>query len=61
VLPDEMQARVGEKLVGVGLLELNGDTMAFDLWCPDGMVRHELPLMPALGPLFTRREVDATK
>jgi len=46
VLPDEMQARVGEKLVGIGLLELGDETMRFDLCCPDGMARHELSTMP---------------
>jgi hypothetical protein len=61
VLPDEMLARVGEKLVAVGLLELNGDTMAFDLWCPDGMLRHELPIMPVPGASFLRHEADETK
>lgn len=60
VLPDQMQARVGEKLVGVGLLELNGNTMAFDLWCPDGMIRYELPPMTALRAMFTGHGVDAT-
>jgi 3',5'-cyclic AMP phosphodiesterase CpdA len=55
VLPDEMQARVGEKLVGIGVLELNGDTMAFDLWCPDGMIRHELPNRAALPAAFADR------
>jgi hypothetical protein len=59
VLPDEMQVRIGEKLVGIGLLELNADTMAFDLWCPDGMVRHELPPMPVPGSLFARSEAGA--
>ena len=53
VLPDAMQARVGEKLVGLGLLDLNGDTMEFDLWCPDGMVRHDLSAMPVFQVLTT--------
>jgi 3',5'-cyclic AMP phosphodiesterase CpdA len=47
VLPDAMQPRVGEKPVGVGLLDLDGDTMHFDLWCPDGMLRHDLSRLPA--------------
>ena len=47
VISDQLQARVGEKLVGIGLLELHGDTMNFDLWCPEGMARHELSAMPA--------------
>lgn len=42
VIPDDMQPRVGEKLVGIGLLELQDDRASVDLWCPDGMVRHEL-------------------
>jgi predicted phosphodiesterase len=42
VLPDEMQARIGEKLVGIGLLDFGGDTAGFDLWCPDGMTRHDV-------------------
>jgi 3',5'-cyclic AMP phosphodiesterase CpdA len=42
VLPDSMQARVGEKVVGVGVLDLGDDAARFDLWCPDGMVRHNL-------------------
>ena len=42
VPPDAIQARVGEKLVGIGLLEPSGDTLGFDLWCPNGMTRHEL-------------------
>ena len=40
-----MQARVGEKLVGIGLLELDDDTMRFELCCPDGMARHDLSAM----------------
>ena len=51
VLPDEMQARVGEKVVGIGVLELEGRTLRFDLWCPDGMLRHDLTLMPAFHAL----------
>lgn len=42
ILPDEMQARVGEKLVGIGLLDLGEGTGRFDLWCPDGMTRHDV-------------------
>lgn len=42
VLPDEIQARVGEKLVGLGMLELGGSSVWFDLLCPDGMRRHPL-------------------
>ena len=61
VLPDEMQARVGEKLVGIGLLELDDETMRFDLCCPDGMVRHKLSDMPVLRAMARDRQVDRTK
>jgi predicted phosphodiesterase len=42
ILPDDMQTRIGEKLVGIGLLDLGEDTARFDLWCPDGMKRHDV-------------------
>lgn len=42
VLPDEMQTRIGEKLVGIGMLELGGDAAHLDLCCPDGMMRHDV-------------------
>lgn len=42
ILPDEMQARIGEKLVGLGLLELSDAAARFDLWCPDGMTQHDV-------------------
>jgi predicted phosphodiesterase len=42
ILPDDMQSRIGEKLVGIGLLELSEGTARFDLWCPDGMTRHDV-------------------
>jgi len=46
ILPDDMQARVGEKLVGVGLLDVGDDAARFDLWCPDGMTRHDVCTLP---------------
>ena len=42
ILPDDVQARIGEKLVGIGLLELSETAAQFDLWCPDGMRRHDV-------------------
>jgi hypothetical protein len=54
VLPDPMQGRIGEKLVGIGLLDLHGDTMRFDLWCPDGMARHDLSAMPAFRAMAAK-------
>jgi len=50
ILPDDMQARVGEKLVGIGLLDLSGDAARFDLWCPDGMVRHDVSKLGFFRP-----------
>lgn len=46
VLPDDIQARVGEKLVGIGLLDLDDSGARLDLWCPDGMSRHEVTALP---------------
>jgi hypothetical protein len=42
ILPDHFQSRIGEKVVGIGLLELAGSAIRFDLWCPDGMTRHDV-------------------
>ena len=42
ILPDDMQTRIGEKLVGIGLLDVGAGTARIDLWCPDGMKRHEV-------------------
>ena len=42
VLPDTMQARVGEKVVGVGLLDVTGSSARIDVLVPDGMKRHRL-------------------
>ena len=50
VMPDWMQARVGDKVVGLGLLELEARTMRFDLSCPDGMLRHDLSRLPVFAP-----------
>jgi len=39
-LPDELQDRVGEKITGLGVLDLARGALRFDLVCPDGMSRH---------------------
>ncbi|HRD97447.1 MAG TPA: metallophosphoesterase [Rubrivivax sp.] len=57
VKPDHTQARVGEQLVGIGLLELKEDSAAFDLWCPDGMVRHEVSGLQAFHPYTVGRDL----
>jgi hypothetical protein len=38
-LPDDIQERVGEKIAGLGMLELRTDGCRFDLVCPDGVAR----------------------
>jgi hypothetical protein len=48
ILPDDMQARIGEKLVGIGLLDLGEDAARFDLWCPDGMRRYDVSTLEFL-------------
>lgn len=47
ILPDHVQPRVGEKLVGIGMLVLTDDGAEFDLWCPNGMVRHKVSNLQA--------------
>ena len=51
VMPDWMQAPVGEKVVGLGLLELGGTTLQVDLSCPDGMLRHDLSRLSIAAPV----------
>jgi len=51
VLPDAIQPRVGEKLVGLGLLELDGPRLRYDLLCPDGMRRHDAAGLSFWGEL----------
>jgi 3',5'-cyclic AMP phosphodiesterase CpdA len=45
-LPDSIQERVGEKVTGLGLIELSGERYRFDLVCPDGLVRNNLVEQP---------------
>jgi hypothetical protein len=42
LLGDDMQSRIGEKLVGLGILDLGDGDPAFDLWCPQGMWPHQV-------------------
>jgi hypothetical protein len=44
--PDAMQERIGEKVTGLGMLELTGDRHRFDLVCPEGVLRHDLRDQP---------------
>jgi 3',5'-cyclic AMP phosphodiesterase CpdA len=41
-IPDGEQERVGEKVIGLGLLDLDSDSYRFDLVCPEGVVRNSL-------------------
>jgi 3',5'-cyclic AMP phosphodiesterase CpdA len=53
VLPDRLQSRVGAKVVGIGVLAVNAEGVRFDLFCPDGMVRHDISCMKAYETLAT--------
>ncbi len=47
-LPDSIQDRLGEKVTGLGVLEL-GQSLRFDLVCPQDAVRHDIldhPIYP---------------
>ena len=41
-LPDEVQDRVGEKVTGLGVLDLAPDRLRFHLVCPEGVLRNNL-------------------
>lgn len=48
-LPDELQDRIGEKVTGIGMIELAANRLRFHLVCPDGVARHsalEHPVYP---------------
>lgn len=51
ILPDDMQNRIGEKLVGIGLLDLSDGMARVDLWCPDGMTRHDVATLKFFGAM----------
>ena len=42
ILPDAMQERIGEKRVGLGVLDLAAGGFRFALAAPDGMAQHDL-------------------
>lgn len=46
IIPDTEQERVGEKVTGLGLLEIDGDSCKFDLVCPQGVIRNSLLEQP---------------
>jgi 3',5'-cyclic AMP phosphodiesterase CpdA len=45
-LPDADQERVGEKITGLGVLELSCEHFRFDLICPDGLARNNFADQP---------------
>jgi 3',5'-cyclic AMP phosphodiesterase CpdA len=45
-IPDTDQERVGEKITGVGQLELDGEGYRFDLVCPEGVKRNSFVDQP---------------
>jgi 3',5'-cyclic AMP phosphodiesterase CpdA len=49
-LPDTIQERVGEKVTGLGLLELSGEDYRFDLMRPDGLMLNNLVEQPFYSP-----------
>lgn len=50
-LPDEVQDRIGEKVTGIGMIELTPDRLRCHLVCPQGVTRHDAldhPVYPKL-------------
>jgi 3',5'-cyclic AMP phosphodiesterase CpdA len=45
-IPDSEQDRIGEKITGLGQLELKDDDFAFDLVCPEGVKRNSFTDQP---------------
>ncbi len=54
-LPDEIQDRIGEKVTGLGILELSPGACRFNLVCPDGVERHNILDHPVYPELIARR------
>jgi len=60
-LPDEMQDRVGEKITGLGVMDLGADRFGFHLVCPEGVRRHSALDHPlCLHLLEARARVEPT-
>jgi 3',5'-cyclic AMP phosphodiesterase CpdA len=57
-LPDAIQDRVGEKIVGLGLLELTANGYRLDLVCPDGVTRHNALDHPMYPELIAARAAE---
>jgi 3',5'-cyclic AMP phosphodiesterase CpdA len=53
-LPDEIQERIGEKVTGVGVLELEPAHLRFHLVCPDGVVRNSILDHPVYPDVASR-------
>jgi hypothetical protein len=62
-LPDEIQDRIGEKVTGLGVLELEPARLQFHLVCPEGVVRNSIldhPVYPDVASRPRRRPAGAT-
>lgn len=53
-IPDALQERLGEKIVGVAALELSGDRASLHYSTPPGMIRHNLMKLGNLYPQVDR-------
>ncbi len=56
-LPDGMQERVGEKVTGLGMLDLHADGYHFHLVCPEGVQRNNIldhPIYPGIAETRAR-------
>jgi 3',5'-cyclic AMP phosphodiesterase CpdA len=56
-LPDELQDRIGEKVTGLGVIELAPGHVRVDLVCPDGVTRHNVldyPIYPKIAEARAR-------
>jgi len=53
---DELQDRVGEKVTGLGVLELTRGVLRFHLVCPEGVTRNSALDYPVYPEIVEARE-----
>jgi 3',5'-cyclic AMP phosphodiesterase CpdA len=58
-LPDEIQERIGEKVTGLGVLDLGPRDLGFHLVCPDGVARHSILEHPVYPDVANRPRLRA--
>ena len=58
-LPDEIQERIGEKVTGLGVLDLGPRDLRFDLVCPDGVARNSILDHPVYPDVANRPRLRA--